>query len=66
MFVCACRAVTDRTVAEALASGCTDLDELVSRSGAGARCGGCRPLLAELLAGRGVTVAIRSTPATAA
>jgi bacterioferritin-associated ferredoxin len=50
MFVCHCRAVTDREIREAIAAGASDLDEVGSRCGAGITCGGCCPLIQELLA----------------
>jgi bacterioferritin-associated ferredoxin len=49
MYVCSCRAVTDRTVKAAIASGATTIDAIAERCGAGGRCGGCWPALAELL-----------------
>ena len=50
MLVCHCLAVNDRAVARAVAEGATTVDDLTARCGAGGRCGGCRPALAELLA----------------
>lgn len=49
MFVCHCRALTDREIREAIANGARDLDEIGRRCGAGVTCGGCCPLLQELL-----------------
>jgi bacterioferritin-associated ferredoxin len=49
MFVCHCRALTDREIGEEIAAGARDLDEIGRRCGAGVTCGGCRPLLQELL-----------------
>ena len=49
MFVCSCRAVTDRTIRAAIASGARSIDDIAARCGAGERCGGCWPALAELL-----------------
>jgi bacterioferritin-associated ferredoxin len=49
MFVCHCRALTDRDIGEAIAAGARDLDEIGRRCGAGITCGGCCPLLEELL-----------------
>lgn len=49
MYVCSCRAVTDRTIRAAIASGAESIEEIAARCGAGARCGGCWPALAELL-----------------
>ena len=49
MFVCSFRAVTDRTVRAAIASGARSIEDVAARCGAGGRCGGCWPALAELL-----------------
>jgi bacterioferritin-associated ferredoxin len=49
MFVCHCRAVTDREIREAIAAGARDLDEVGLRCGAGITCGGCCPLIQQLL-----------------
>jgi bacterioferritin-associated ferredoxin len=48
-YVCLCRAVTDVQIRTAVARGTRTVDELVGQSGAGTRCGGCRPDLARLL-----------------
>jgi bacterioferritin-associated ferredoxin len=50
MFVCHCRAVTDGEIREAIAAGACDLDEVGRSCGAGITCGGCCPLIQELLA----------------
>ena len=49
MFVCSCKAVTDRTVRAAIASGASTIDEVADRCAAGSRCGGCWPELQRLL-----------------
>jgi bacterioferritin-associated ferredoxin len=49
VYVCSCRAVTDRTIAAAITSGADSVDEIGRRCGAGTRCGGCWPVLDELL-----------------
>ena len=49
MYVCSCRAVTDRTVKAAIASGARTIEQVAERCGAGGRCGGCWPVLNELL-----------------
>lgn len=49
VFVCSCQAVTDRTIRAAIASGARSIEDIAARCGAGARCGGCWPALAELL-----------------
>jgi bacterioferritin-associated ferredoxin len=50
MYVCSCRGVTDRTVAACVADGARTLEDIELRCGAGSRCGGCGPALADLLA----------------
>jgi assimilatory nitrate reductase catalytic subunit len=50
MFVCHCRAVTDGEIREAIQAGACDLDEVGRFCGAGVTCGGCCPLIQELLA----------------
>ncbi len=50
MFVCICRAVTDRQIAEAARDGARTVDELGEATGAGTCCGTCRDALAELVA----------------
>ena len=49
MYACACKAVTDRTVRAAIASGARSVEDVTRRCGAGGECGGCVPLLEELL-----------------
>jgi bacterioferritin-associated ferredoxin len=50
VFVCHCRAVTDGEIREAISAGACDLEEVGRRCGAGTTCGGCCPLIQELLA----------------
>lgn len=49
MYVCSCRAVKERTVRAAIASGAASRDEVGRRCGAGVVCGGCHELIDELL-----------------
>ena len=49
MIVCHCRALNDRAIRRVIESGALDLDALAVECGAGARCGGCEPMLVELL-----------------
>ena len=49
MFVCSCRAITDRTVDAAIASGAESVRDVAERCGAGSRCGGSWPELERLL-----------------
>ncbi len=49
MVVCHCRAVNDRTVGAAIASGATTVGELTEQCRAGGGCGGCHDVLQALL-----------------
>ena len=49
MIVCHCRALNDRAIRSVIEQGVLDLDRLAAECGAGARCGGCQPMLVELL-----------------
>jgi bacterioferritin-associated ferredoxin len=53
MYVCSCRAVTDREVGAAIADGACSLLGVARRCGAGVTCGGCQPALRQMLAERG-------------
>lgn len=50
MYVCSCRAVTDRTIAAAITAGARTVQDIARLCGAGSRCGGCWPELQRLLA----------------
>jgi bacterioferritin-associated ferredoxin len=70
VYVCSCQGVTDRTIRAAIASGAQTIDDVADRCGAGARCGGCWPVLRELLDAHGagdergaIAVAARATSA---
>ena len=45
MYVCGCRAVTDREVHEAVQDGARSAAEVADRCGAGSRCGNCIDLV---------------------
>jgi nitrite reductase (NADH) large subunit len=47
-LVCNCQGVTKKELCSALAAGATDAARLTQVTGAGAVCGSCRPLVAEL------------------
>lgn len=49
MIVCHCRALNDQAIRSVIDQGVLDLDRLAETCGAGARCGGCHPMLVELL-----------------
>jgi bacterioferritin-associated ferredoxin len=55
MIVCHCKGVTDREIRKAVlegASTCTDVERLCE---AGKECGGCRPLIEQLVGGQAAT-----------
>ena len=56
MVVCHCRAVNDKAIVAEILSGALDADALAERCGAGSRCGGCRPVVEELLAEHAVSI----------
>jgi bacterioferritin-associated ferredoxin len=49
MYVCVCRAVTDRQLCQAIAEGAGDLRGLRERLGLGSACGRCLPEARRLL-----------------
>jgi len=54
MYVCHCRAVTDRHICEAIEAGACDSETVSRRCGAGGACGGCIPAVQALLAHYGL------------
>lgn len=49
MYVCICNGVTQRDIREAADAGCRSVAELTMRTGAGANCGSCIDMAAEVL-----------------
>ena len=49
MYVCICNGVTDHQIREVAEAGCSSVAELTMRTGAGASCGSCLNLLAEMI-----------------
>jgi bacterioferritin-associated ferredoxin len=49
MLVCHCKGVSERDLRCAIEAGARTQRELVRECGAGSVCGGCRPLIDELL-----------------
>lgn len=49
---CHCTGVRRAELLQAIAAGCTTVDELRRRTGAGSGCGSCRPELRALLTAR--------------
>lgn len=52
MFVCVCRAVTDREILDAVDNGIEHVDQLEEHCGAGSGCGSCKVLAQELIDSR--------------
>jgi bacterioferritin-associated ferredoxin len=50
MYVCLCRGVSERKVRSAISRGARTIEEVGAACGAGTRCGGCWPLIDDLLA----------------
>ena len=42
MIVCICANVSDRTISEAVRSGCGSVDDIIMKTGACSGCGQCR------------------------
>jgi NAD(P)H-nitrite reductase large subunit len=57
MLICHCRRVNDGAARAAIEAGATDLDALAELCRAGSGCGGCHPILEELLRGFRSTMA---------
>jgi len=51
MVVCHCLALNDAAISELIASGERSVDAIVAACGAGGECGGCRPVIDELVHG---------------
>lgn len=49
MFICSCKAVTDRTIAATLAAGAQCPEDVARMCEAGSKCGGCVPVIEQML-----------------
>ena len=49
MYVCICRAVSERTIESAINSGARTIDALQRATGAGTSCGSCLPAISRVL-----------------
>jgi bacterioferritin-associated ferredoxin len=56
VLVCHCRAVNHRQIEAAALCGAGSVREIVAACGAGGVCGGCRPVIEEILAETPVVV----------
>lgn len=52
MFVCLCRAITDREIHEAVDNGVDHVDQLEELCGVGTGCGTCKSTAQELIDAR--------------
>jgi bacterioferritin-associated ferredoxin len=50
MFVCCCLGVTDRAIKTAIDEGAESVEDVSACTGAGTRCGSCRPEIAAMVA----------------
>ena len=49
MIVCHCKGVSDRSIREAVRAGARSSRQVFRACGAGGRCGGCRPIIDEII-----------------
>ncbi len=49
MIVCQCYGVSDRTIRKVVRDGACSLRQVARASGAGRMCGGCRPVVEQLI-----------------
>jgi bacterioferritin-associated ferredoxin len=52
MYVCVCRAVTDREVEGAIEGGADTLEKVVAACGAGGGCGACHNAIEDMIESR--------------
>ena len=48
-IVCICRNVSRGTIQKAIDEGCTSVEEVCEKTGAGTACGGCKRLIEEMI-----------------
>ena len=49
MILCHCKSVSDKSVRSAIRCGASNVRDVARACGAGTGCGGCRPLIQELI-----------------
>ena len=49
MYVCVCRAVTDKQVERVIDGGAASVEEVTRACGAGGDCGGCRGRIGDMI-----------------
>ena len=50
MIVCHCKGLTERDIGKAVREGAVSTDDVATSCAAGSDCGGCRPVIEEILA----------------
>lgn len=60
MYVCLCKAVSDRDVKASIDDGARTVDEVGEACGAGTGCGACRPMIHEMLEASGLSCSMES------
>jgi len=65
MIVCHCKAVNDRSIREAVRCGARSPREVALACQAGRSCGGCRPLVRQLIESEASTLGPESIDAAA-
>jgi bacterioferritin-associated ferredoxin len=61
VYVCLCRAASDRDVEAAIDDGARTVDEVGEACGAGTGCGACRPMIHEMLEASGLSTCVRES-----
>ncbi|MGB3410327.1 MAG: (2Fe-2S)-binding protein [Microthrixaceae bacterium] len=63
MIVCHCHGVSDRRIESEMLLGATSVEDIGERCGAGTNCGGCIPLIENILESKLVALMNQSTVA---
>lgn len=62
MIVCVCRAVSDRTIRQAVTEGASTLEDVARKCGAGTCCGACVNAVATLIGRHGPSASPDCSP----
>ncbi len=65
MIVCHCHGVTDREIRQSVQNGSRTCADVADCCGAGSGCGGCAPLVAEIVQGERRRLAVLKSDVTA-
>jgi bacterioferritin-associated ferredoxin len=61
VYVCLCKAASDKDVKAAIADGADTVDAVGETCGAGTGCGACRPMIHEMLEAAGAAECARES-----